>query len=76
MKDYETDEPAWIHEENSIQVTQRQKKWFTVFLLVSVPFSGQAGLNSAEPSMGTGGLGFTHLNGPSLAALPSTCGAD
>ncbi len=43
MKDFETDEPAWIHEEQSTHVTPKQKKWFTVFMLISVPFCLWAG---------------------------------
>lgn len=43
MKDYETDEPAWIHEDQSTQVTQKQKKWFTIFMLIAVPFCLWAG---------------------------------
>jgi hypothetical protein len=45
MKDFETDEPAWIHDVSTepIPVTDKQKRWFTIFMLVSVPFCLWAG---------------------------------
>jgi hypothetical protein len=45
MKDFETDEPAWIHDESTElpPVTNKQKKWFTIFMLVAVPFCLWAG---------------------------------
>ena len=43
MKDFETDEPAWIHEQSAgtTEVTPKQKKWFA--MLVAVPFCLWAG---------------------------------
>ncbi len=45
MKDFETDEPAWIHDESNstLPVSERQKKWFTIFMLIAVPFCLWAG---------------------------------
>lgn len=43
MKDFETDEPAWIHEAHPTEVTAKQKKWFTIFMVIAVPFCLWAG---------------------------------
>jgi hypothetical protein len=43
--DYETNEPAWIHEENQAAqpVSPRQKMWLTIGLIVVFPFCMWAG---------------------------------
>lgn len=45
MKDFETDEPAWIHEEEAgtKPVSEKTKKWITVVMLAAVPFCMWAG---------------------------------
>ncbi|MEK6649207.1 MAG: hypothetical protein AABY37_07900 [Actinomycetota bacterium] len=44
-RDYQTDEPAWIHEEaeGTKPVSQKQKRWLTVALVFAVPFCMWAG---------------------------------
>lgn len=43
--DYETNEPAWIHEEaeGTTPVSRKQKMWLTVALVFAVPFCMWAG---------------------------------
>lgn len=45
MKEYESNEPEWIHEEggNSKPISDKGKKWITVAMLVAVPFCMWAG---------------------------------
>ncbi len=45
MKDFETEEPAWIHEEEAgnIPLSEKAKKWLTVAMLLAVPFCMWAG---------------------------------
>jgi hypothetical protein len=41
--DFETDEPAWIHEVGTHPISEKQKKWLTIAMLVAVPFCLWAG---------------------------------
>ncbi|MDP1712766.1 MAG: hypothetical protein Q8K86_09965 [Candidatus Nanopelagicaceae bacterium] len=45
MKDFETDEPAWIHEEGAgaKPVSDKAKKWITLAMVAAVPFCMWAG---------------------------------
>jgi hypothetical protein len=45
MKDFETDEPSWIHDEEggTKPVTSQQRKWLTIAMVLAVPFCMWAG---------------------------------